>query len=50
MADKPVRVKAYGKIHNFPAGTTPEAIESALAEHRSLFDPDDFGGGSYETP
>lgn len=40
MADKPIRVKAYGKILNFPAGTTPEAIESALAEHEPTLNPE----------
>lgn len=44
MADNPIKVKAYGKILNFPAGTAPEAIESALAEHEHVLNPD------YKTP
>ena len=44
MADNPIKVKAYGKILNFPAGTTPEAIESALAEHEHVLNPE------YKTP
>ena len=44
MADNPIKVKAYGKILNFPAGTAPEAIESALAAHEHVLNPD------YKTP
>lgn len=40
MADNPIKVKAYGKILSFPAGTAPEAIESALAEHEHVLNPD----------
>lgn len=44
MADSPIKVRAYGKILNFPAGTPPEAIESALSEHEHLLNPE------YKTP
>lgn len=44
MADKPIRVKAYGKVVNFPAGTATEDIEAALAEHEHVLNPD------YEKP
>lgn len=44
MADSPIKVKAYGKILNFPAGTSREAIESTLAEHEHTLNPD------YEQP
>lgn len=44
MADNRIRVKAYGKILNFPAGTKPDAIESALAEHEPTLNP------NYKTP
>ncbi len=40
MAANPIKVRAYGKIHNFPAGTTPEAIEAALAEHEPILNPE----------
>jgi hypothetical protein len=44
MADKPIKVKAYGKIVNFPAGTSVKDIESALAEHEHVLNP------KYEQP
>ena len=40
MAANPIKVRAFGKIHNFPAGTTPEAIEAALAEHEPILNPE----------
>lgn len=40
MADNPIKVKAYGKVLNFPAGTAPEAIEQALAEHEPSLNPE----------
>lgn len=44
MADKPITVKAYGRIHTFPAGTPTEQIEATLAEHEHVLNPD------YEQP
>lgn len=40
MADNLIKVKAYGKVLNFPAGTPPEAIEQALAEHEPILNPE----------
>jgi len=40
MADSPIRVKAYGKLINFPAGTTPEEMELTLSENEHVLNPE----------
>ena len=37
---KPIKVSAYGKTFNFPAGTSADEIESVLNDNEHLYNPD----------